>query len=530
MYQQIGCRIKAAFFIMVIAALLIAGSVTAFGGESGKADSLEDVIKEPIGEMMGSTYEMSAIENGTLPADVQMEFYNAEVDAVQALRDGKVGSYINCRIYAQPFIDEFDDLIIFPESLAVMEYAFGFQKGSLLRDEFNDAMKEMKESGEEQALYDKWLNGDSGETHCIEQDWTGEKGTLEYWLNVGTPPMAYISEGGKIEGLAIDYVLTACRIMGYNVNITECSFSGLIPALQSDRADIAGRSMAVTEERKKSIDFSDTFVSADVVLLVRKDSVSDAVLAKAGAGNADGEAKEGFLESIKEDFRKTFIEENRWGLFASGIGVTLLITLCSGIIGTLFGLLWYLLYSRNIKWVNVIIMTVNRWISGIPAVVILMIMYYIVFSLSSLDAIGIAVITFAILFGIGVFGLLEAGVEAIGKGQVESAVDLGFTQTQTFWKILLPQAALYALPLYRAKVVEHLKSTAIVGYIAIMDLTKVCDMVRSRTFEAFFPLIATAVLYYLLGRLLDAILSGIEKMLKSENRESRIMRGVKQDD
>ncbi len=509
--------------LLIAAGLAVAGISASQQGEAEKSSSLADVIREPVGVMIGSTYVQIARDNGYITEETEIETFNSEVDAVQALRDRKIGSYINCDIYSQPFIDEFEELMVFPQPVGLMEYAFGFQEGSPLRDAFNAAMKTMKEDGSEQALYDKWLSGNAGEQRCIPQDWAGENGTLNYWLNVGTPPMAFLSEGGNFEGLSIDYVLTACRIMGYNVEIKECSFSGLIPALQSQKADIAGRSIAITEERDKSIDFSEPFVTANIVLLVRKDTVSDAILSQAESGST---AQKGFVESIAESFRSTFLEEGRWEVFLQGIGVTLLITVLSAILGTLFGLFWYLLSAQNIRWVSMLIRAFNRWLSGIPAVVVLMIMYYLIFTGSAMNATVVAVISFTILFGIGVFGLLETGVEAVGKGQVESAIDLGFTQNQIFLEILLPQTVLYIMPLYRAKIVEHLKATAIVGYIAIMDLTKVCDLIRSRTFEAFFPLIITAILYYSLGRLLNFLLTTLESRLRPGNTRSRLLRGV----
>jgi len=78
--------------------------------------------------------------------------------------------------------------------------------------------------------------------------------------------------------------------------------------------------------------------------------------------------------------------------------------------------------------------------------------------------------------------------------------------------------------------VEHIKATAIVGYIAVMDLTKVCDMIRSRTFEAFFPLIFTAILYYFLGRLLSFLLLKVEYLMRPGHSCSRLLRGVKAND
>jgi polar amino acid transport system substrate-binding protein len=98
---------------------------------------------------------------------------------------------------------------------------------------------------------------------------------------------------------------------------------------------------------------------------------------------------------------------------------------------------------------------------------------------------------------------------SVGKGQTEAGVALGFTHFQTFIYIVLPQAARIAMPVYKGEAVSLFKNTSIVGYIAIQDLTKASDLIRSRTFDAFFPLIIISIIYFvlawLLGKLLDRV-------------------------
>ena len=87
--------------------------------------------------------------------------------------------------------------------------------------------------------------------------------------------------------------------------------------------------------------------------------------------------------------------------------------------------------------------------------------------------------------------MLEAGVKAVGTNQLETAISQGFSDRSAFFNIILPQAALHFLPTYQDEVISLIKETAVVGYIAVMDITKTCDVIRGITFEAFFPLVST---------------------------------------
>ncbi|MEG1193685.1 MAG: ABC transporter permease subunit, partial [Clostridia bacterium] len=128
-------------------------------------------------------------------------------------------------------------------------------------------------------------------------------------------------------------------------------------------------------------------------------------------------------------------------------------------------------------------------------------------------------------FGVYVSEMMRTGIDAVDKGQIEAAHALGFTRMRTFRKITFPQAARHFLPVFKGEFISMVKMTSVVGYIAIQDLTKVSDIIRSRTLEAFFPLIATAVLYFLVANLLTVLLSWLEVSLDPKRR-SRTVKGV----
>ncbi len=127
--------------------------------------------------------------------------------------------------------------------------------------------------------------------------------------------------------------------------------------------------------------------------------------------------------------------------------------------------------------------------------------------------------------------MLKLGVGAVDDGQREAALALGYSDVKAFFRIILPQAIPHFLPVYKGEVVALIKATAIVGYIAVQDLTKMGDIIRGRTYEAFFPLIVVAIIYFILGALMTFAVGRIEKMInpKRRKRES-ILKGVKTDD
>ena len=132
------------------------------------------------------------------------------------------------------------------------------------------------------------------------------------------------------------------------------------------------------------------------------------------------------------------------------------------------------------------------------------------FSEVNIPGAAVSVIAFTLIFAASVFNLLKAGVAAVGTGQMEAAYSLGYTERKAFFNIMLPQVLRHAMPAYKVSIKSLIKATAVVGYVAVQDLTKMGDIVRSRTYEAFFPLIAVAVIYFILAALLIWIVNKIE--------------------
>ena len=114
---------------------------------------------------------------------------------------------------------------------------------------------------------------------------------------------------------------------------------------------------------------------------------------------------------------------------------------------------------------------------------------------------------------------MRSGIDSIDAGQREAALALGYSENQAFFRFIFPQAVVRFLPVYNGEIISLLKGTSVVGYIAIQDLTKMSDIIRSRTYEAFFPLIATAIIYFVLAWIISLILRFILKRVSPKSKK-----------
>ena len=213
--------------------------------------------------------------------------------------------------------------------------------------------------------------------------------------------------------------------------------------------------------------------------------------------------------SIAESFTNNLIAEDRYRMILDGLQVTLLITFCATVLGTLLGgLVCWMRMSRR-AWLQQVAKVYIDLMRGTPVLVLLMLMYYVV--MAPIDATGmvVAIVTFAMNTAAYISEMLRTTIQGIDRGQTEAGLALGFTQRQTFFKIVLPQVVKAVMPVYQGEVVSLLKGTSIVGYIAVADMTRASDLIRSRTFDAFFPLIVTAIIYFLMAWLIGLLLKSL---------------------
>ncbi len=226
-----------------------------------------------------------------------------------------------------------------------------------------------------------------------------------------------------------------------------------------------------------------------------------------------------FFQDIQQDFYKCFIREDRYMLFLDGIGVTIKISLLAIVIGVAIGLLIALCSLSSKKFLRGIGKVYTDVIRGTPSVTQLMIIYFVIFASVHIDKWIIAAIAFGINSGAYVSEIIRAGILSIDKGQTEAGRSLGLSVSQTMIRIVIPQAVKNIFPALCNEFIVLIKETAIVGYVGLMDIQKAGDFIKSATFEPFMPLVGTAVIYFIIIKVLTIGLRVIEKKLrKSEIR------------
>ncbi len=223
---------------------------------------------------------------------------------------------------------------------------------------------------------------------------------------------------------------------------------------------------------------------------------------------------------LSAEFYQNFIYNDRWMQLLDGLTVTLYITLGAVVLGIILGILLALLrLSRNklASGFAKIYLTVFR---GTPLLIQLLVINYVVFSGIRIPPVIVAIIAFGMNSGAYVAEIVRSGIQSVDNGQTEAARSLGLNQTQTMRYIILPQAFKNILPTLANEVIVLLKETSIVGYITISDLTRAGDLIRSRTFSAFMPLIGVAIVYLLMTTLLSFIFGKIERRMRAHDTRS----------
>ena len=228
-----------------------------------------------------------------------------------------------------------------------------------------------------------------------------------------------------------------------------------------------------------------------------------------------------WFSNFAYEFNKSFIREDRYKLLISGIGVTIKVSLLAIVIGILIGMLIALCNMSKRKLPRAVGGIYTDVIRGTPSVTQLMIIYFVIFgswlSMVNLDKWVIAAIAFGINSGAYVSEIIRAGILSVDHGQTEAGRSLGLSAFQTMTRIVIPQAVKNIFPALCNEFIVLIKETAIVGYVGLMDIQKAGDFIKSATYSPFMPLIGTAVIYYVLIKILTLALRQVENALRKSD-------------
>ena len=198
-------------------------------------------------------------------------------------------------------------------------------------------------------------------------------------------------------------------------------------------------------------------------------------------------------------FYVSFIFEDRYLYILKGLKTTVILTLGSFILGTLLALVFCALKRSKVKTVARIANIICNFFVQIPTMVLLMVFVYIIFGSSTLNILITVIIALTIKAAAFLAGIFYTAVETVNIGEIEAARTLGMSKRQTFFGVVFPQTVTTALPLFKNQFISTLQETSVVGYLAIMDLTRASSIITSRTLDAFFGLICVTLMYLIIG-------------------------------
>lgn len=319
----------------------------------------------------------------------------------------------------------------------------------------------------------------------------------------GTIPPHNFYVGDELSGFDIELIKRFAYEYNYKLEFRVEPLVSQLADAEFGKIDMLGGIMSYTEERAEKVRFTKTpLFRVPAALIVRNEQNV--------AGN--------FFTNLADSFEKTLIREDRYKMILDGLKVTLILAFGSLILGTLLGFIFCMLKRSKVKIISTAMTAFIALISGLPIVLTLMICFYIIFADMGLNEIFVAIIAFAIDFGCYVAIILNSGIESVAVGEIEAAQAMGMSNFQVFVRIIFPQAIQKTFGVYKRQVISLIKATSIVGYIAVQDLTKVSDIIRARTYDAFFSLIFTAIIYFLIARICIFLLNVAESRLNRRKR------------
>ncbi|QOX79099.1 ABC transporter permease subunit [Trichlorobacter lovleyi] len=431
----------------------------------------------------------------------EFQTFTASADAALAIKTNKADAFVYDKSVLLNLVEKNPELMILDQAVDKLEVAAAVRKdNTALLASMNKALQGLKQEGELQRLRTKWVDTRYAVTPQLPPaKAVHTNGVLRMGTCANLEPFSFQSNG-IITGLDRELSQLIGERLNKEIEIVDMNFEALIPALQSGKIDFALSNFNVTEERKKLVSFSVPYITNDISVLVRKTGASATT------------AVPSFLSGLVTSFQSNIIMERRYLLILDGLKTTVIISVFATLFGTLLGALICFMRMAKSRLLSAPARLYIAILRGTPVLVLLMLIFYVVFASVNINPVIVAVIAFGMNFGAYTAEIFRTGIEGVEKGQTEAGISLGFTRTSTFFQIVLPQMVRRILPVYKGEFISLVKMTSIVGYIAVQDLTKASDIIRSRTFDAFFPLVMVAILYFLISWTLMQSLEYLERI------------------
>ena len=529
-----GKRIRRAEILLMLvfaAAILIPQLIgtpekAASSQGGGQWKTLEDLKGKTFVAVTGSDYiRVIQKEYPDSPIIYVDDWAAEDLHVVQ----GKADALVSEESSAKVIMETYPELCILPEELDTLRCCWAVNRssfGKTLVGELDTYFNMLKENGTMAEIFQLWKNADTAPDHVDPLPESGQaRGTIHAVSSLDWMPMVYEKNGNPC-GIFIDLLYRFCAWAGYELEIDYVNVGTLEAGFNAGKYDLMAYGMTYREEALDRMYFTEPIYEEPVYIMIHKDNYAYTQTGREENPENPVSGAEAFFTNLKASFTRTFLTENRWKSILSGMGVTVALSALTAVFGTLLGILICALRISRRPFLTAFARIYIKAVQGVPILVLLLILYYIVFVRTPLTAFWVSVIGFSVDFSAYASETFRSGLEAVPPGQERAARALGFSRAKAFLQVVIPQAVIHILPVYIGQLVSMVKQTSVAGYISVTDLTRVSDIIRSRTYEAFFPLFLTAAIYFVLAWLLTSALKLLERRIDPLYRR-RTIRGVK---
>ncbi len=480
-----------------------------------------------IGVVAGTTQDIYVTEHFPQAA---IQRYKAQPDLVLAIKGNKIDAAALALTSARVITEEHPDLGILNEPMReAIPKGVGFNKNNPeLLAQFNQFLKEIRADGTLDEMISRWI--DTSETMPAMPDIPRITSGEPLKVGVVLSDLPYVALiNGRYVGFDAEMQQRFALWLQRPLEMVDFEFAAIIMGLVTGKVDVIADGISITAERARQVNFSDPYLPGyPTVVLALK---SNLAITLDGDGGSSATGDDGdpsgqpvgpvtLWQKLQASFHNNLIVEQRYRLILAGLETTAILSLLSAFWGTLLGLLVCWLSLAKSKLLNSIASVYVTILRGLPVLVLLLIIYYVVLARVNISPVLVAVVAFGMNFAGYAAEMFRSAILSIDRGQTEAGLASGFSAIQTFIHIVLPQAVRQVMPVYKGELISLVKTTSVVGYIAVEDLTKASDIIRSRTFDAFFPLLLVSLLYFILAGLLTTALDSLNRRVSRKRKTS----------
>ncbi len=492
-----------AFLCVLVVILSLLYSRSGVGDVAPTYTSLDELSDKRVGTIAGSMYAGVVEEELPKFSSENIRPYENVDDMVEALKKQEIDAFVEGKAVASVAVADHSDMALMPEGLGEEDVGIALRKNDALASKFNERLLELSLDGTLDTLRSKWLVASDEVKTMPPTQKESPNGVLRVACAT-IAPMAYVQDNNVMVGYEVELVQTIARDLGYTTTFYSAPFASVLSDVESGKADVGIGNITITPDRQQRFSMTIPDYSGNIVVVTHA---------------SDKQKNVDFISGVIRSFKRTFVDESRWKVILDGLGVTATISFITALVGTPLALWLVKMRYRRGKWISWHIALFQSLVGGVPIVVIIMLLYYVLFGVIDIAAEIVAIIAFVLVFSGRASGVLWDAIDAIDKGQEEGAIAMGYTPSQVYSKILFPQAIGNTRSRLVSMYVSIVKETAVVGYIAVQDLTRASDFIRARTMDAFFPLIATAIMYFVICRLLGVVLNKVGVYLLARKRK-----------